>query len=234
VAAGISGQTLERKGLKPHFWIRTLFRIRVIGQEHLPVGGPALLVRERMSPVERFLMGASIFRFIRFMVYRPDDETPFGNPLLRLAKAIPAGTGKEAIGAVGRARAQLQSGQIVCISAESGISRTGDLLPFNHGIECTVEGLDVPIIPVCVHRAAASARVTVAFGPALPGWGLTAHAARLAIRELHVRTLGIAGVDAKKLREPVGLLPVVVTKVVHPKTGEPLPADAEALTFERT
>jgi hypothetical protein len=198
VTGAISRQTRERTGLNPQVWVRTLFRIRVIGQEHLPFGGPALLVRERMSPVERFLMGASISRFIRFMVYRPADET-LVNPLLRPAKAIPAGTSEDAIGAVGQARAELQAGRIVCVSSENGISRTGDLLPFNSGIERIVQGLDVRILPVCVHRAKASARVSVAFGPALPLRGLTAQAARLAIRELRLSTVGVAGVDAEGL-----------------------------------
>ena len=79
---------------------------------------------------------------------------PLLNVALRLMKAIPAGGGtpEQARDAIQQAREALASGDVVCIFAEGGISRTGNLLPFKRGIEHIVEGLDVPVIPVFLDR----------------------------------------------------------------------------------
>src|SRR3970282_681507 len=64
--------------LLPDFFIRfilwllthTLYRIRIVGQEHIPDRGPALLVSNHVSFVDALLIGASMERFIRFMLHR--------------------------------------------------------------------------------------------------------------------------------------------------------------------
>ena len=54
-------------------WIftHTIYRIRIVGQEHVPFRGPALLVCNHISHVDGLLVAACVQRFIRFMVYRP-------------------------------------------------------------------------------------------------------------------------------------------------------------------
>ena len=52
-------------------------------------------------------------------------------------------------GAIRPARRKLAGGHVVCIFAEGAITRTGNLLPFNRGLERDPRrALDVPIIPV--------------------------------------------------------------------------------------
>ena len=178
----------------PEFFVRftlwllthTVYRIRIAGQEHVPVRGPALLVCNHLSHVDGALVGACIQRFVRFLVYKPYYEHWAVNPLLRMLSAIPVGSGRDAVKAIDAARRELQNGHVVCIFAEGAISRTGNLLPFKRGLERIVEGLDVPIIPVYLDRVWGSvfsfkggrflwkwpARlpypVTVAFGAPLP------------------------------------------------------------------
>lgn len=132
----------------------TIYRIRIVGQEHLPFRGPALLVCNHISHVDGFLVGACVQRFIRFMVYRPHYEIRAFRWLLRLMKAIPVQGGyrKEVIQSLERAQEELRQGHVVCIFAEGGISRTGNLLPFKRGLERIVHGTDVPIIPVYLDR----------------------------------------------------------------------------------
>lgn len=142
----------------PEFTIRfslwllthTVYRIRIVGQEHVPTRGPALLVCNHLSHVDGFLVGACVQRFIRFMVYKPYYELKPVSWLLRLMKAIPVGVGgrKEMVASLERAREELRQGHVVCIFAEGAISRTGNLLPFKRGFERIVDGLDVPVIPV--------------------------------------------------------------------------------------
>ena len=130
----------------------TIYRIRIVGQEHVPARGPALLVCNHLSHVDGALVGASIQRFVRFMVYKPYFEHWAVNPLLRMLHAIPVGGGREAVTAIKTARQELQNGHVVCIFAEGAISRTGNLLPFKRGLEKIVDGLDVPIVPVYLDR----------------------------------------------------------------------------------
>jgi acyl-[acyl-carrier-protein]-phospholipid O-acyltransferase/long-chain-fatty-acid--[acyl-carrier-protein] ligase len=204
--------------LLPDFLIRfslwmlthTLYRIRIVGQEHVPFRGPALLVCNHVSHVDGLLVGACVQRFIRFMVYRPYYELPVLNPLMRLMKAIPVAGGnrQEVIDSLERAREELKKGHVVCIFAEGAISRTGSLLPFKRGFERIVDGLDVPVIPVHLDRLWGSIfsfshgrffwklperlpyPVTVAFGKPLPST-VKAAAARQAIQELGAEVMGL-------------------------------------------
>ena len=130
----------------------TIYRIRVVGQEHVPSRGPALLVCNHLSHVDGALVGACIQRFVRFLVYKPYYEHWAVNPLLKMLHAIPVGGGREAVAAIRIARQELENGHVVCIFAEGAISRTGNLLPFKRGLEKIVDGLDVPIVPVYLDR----------------------------------------------------------------------------------
>ena len=128
----------------------TIYRIRIVGQEHVPFRGPALLVCNHISHVDGLLVAACVQRFIRFMVYRPYYEIRWLRWLFRLMNAIPVSgrNRRDIIGSLERAREELRQGHVVCIFAEGAISRTGHLLPFKRGFEKIVAGLNVPIIPV--------------------------------------------------------------------------------------
>src|SRR5207249_9159164 len=147
--------------------------------------------------------GSCVQRFVRFMVYKPYYEIKGVSWLLRMMNAIPvsAGSRREMVASLERAREELQKGHVVCIFAEGSISRTGNLLPFKRGFERIVDGLDVPIIPVYLDRVWGSIfsfkggrffwkwpvrvpyPVTVAFGRPLPST-TTAAEARLALTAL--------------------------------------------------
>src|SRR5206468_4609437 len=99
----------------------TIYRIRIMGQEHVPSRGPALLVCNHLSHVDGLLVGSCIQRFIRFLVYKPYYEHRLFHPLLKLMKAIPIGSGREALASIDLARRELQDGHMVCIFAEGSI-----------------------------------------------------------------------------------------------------------------
>ena len=193
----------------PEFLIRfslwlvthTLYRIRIVGDEHVPFRGPALLVCNHLSHVDGLLVGSCVQRFIRFLVYRPYYEHWALHPLMKLMKAIPLAPGREALGSLEHARRELQNGHVVCIFAEGSISRTGNMLPLKRGFERIIDGLDVPIVPVYLDRVWGSIfsfkggrffwkwpvrvpyPVTVAFGQPLPST-TTAAEVRLALQTL--------------------------------------------------
>ena len=128
---------------------RPLFRVRILGREHIPPRGPALLVSNHLTYLDAFLIGSCLWPVVRFLVWKPYYDHKLLTWGLRLAKAIPIWTSpRSAAQAIERARGELERGHILCIFAEGSISRTGNLLPFKRGLEAIVRGLDVPIIPV--------------------------------------------------------------------------------------
>jgi acyl-[acyl-carrier-protein]-phospholipid O-acyltransferase/long-chain-fatty-acid--[acyl-carrier-protein] ligase len=128
---------------------RSLFRIRILGKEHIPSRGPALLVSNHLTYLDAFLIGACLRPVVRFLVWKPYYDHKLLTWGLRLAKAIPIWTGhRSAAHGIARARAELERGHVLCIFAEGAISRTGDLLPFQRGLEAIVRGIDAPIVPV--------------------------------------------------------------------------------------
>jgi acyl-[acyl-carrier-protein]-phospholipid O-acyltransferase/long-chain-fatty-acid--[acyl-carrier-protein] ligase len=126
-----------------------LFRIRILGSEHIPSHGPAMLVSNHLTYLDGFLIGSCLRPVLRFLVWKPYYDHKLLTWGFRLAKAIPVWTKPHSAGqAIRRARAALARGQVLCVFAEGSISRTGDLLPFQRGLEAVVRGLDVPVIPV--------------------------------------------------------------------------------------
>ncbi len=128
---------------------RPLFRIRVLGRQHIPSRGPALLVSNHLTYLDAFLIGACVRPVVRFLVWKPYYDHNLLTRCLRFAHVIPIWTGHHsAAEAIERSRTELARGHILCIFAEGSISRTGQLLPFKRGLEAIVHGLDVPVVPV--------------------------------------------------------------------------------------
>jgi acyl-[acyl-carrier-protein]-phospholipid O-acyltransferase/long-chain-fatty-acid--[acyl-carrier-protein] ligase len=117
----------------------TVYRIRLSGQENVPLRGPALLVANHVSFVDGFLIGACVQRFVRYMVHEAWYER--FRWFFKMIKTIPvpAGTHKSVVIALRRARQQLIEGHVVCIFAEGSITRTGNMLSFHRGLEKIIE-----------------------------------------------------------------------------------------------
>jgi acyl-[acyl-carrier-protein]-phospholipid O-acyltransferase/long-chain-fatty-acid--[acyl-carrier-protein] ligase len=213
VTAGVTlGGTLWALWLMPDVFLRlvlviltnTLYRLRIVGQQHVPQSGGALLVPNHMSFVDGFLLMASVDRPIRFVVDAAYAAHPLFKWLMTAMKVIPiASTGGPRIilRALRNAGQALDNGEIVCIFPEGQITRTGTLLPFRRGFERIVKGRQVPVIPVHLDRVWGSIfsfergrffskwperipyPLTVSFGAPLPS-DTSAHELRAAIRAL--------------------------------------------------
>ncbi|MDP3980338.1 MAG: acyl-[ACP]--phospholipid O-acyltransferase, partial [Chlamydiota bacterium] len=138
-------------------WLLThiFYRIRIIGKEHIPKTGGALLVCNHVSFIDGFLIMASMPRFVRFLVYRDYYEMKFLRPLFAIMKAIPISENdppKKIIESLTAAREALNRGELVCIFAEGEITRTGNILKFNNGFEQVMKRTQAPIIPVHLDR----------------------------------------------------------------------------------
>jgi len=133
------------------FLTNTVYRIRVVGRENLPLHGPALLVANHVSFVDGLLILATTHRFIRFVVYKGIAQSRGLRLLSAIMKVIPisADEGPRAIvGSLKEAGKALEAGELVCIFAEGQISRTGQLLPFRAGAERILKNSPAPVIPM--------------------------------------------------------------------------------------
>jgi acyl-[acyl-carrier-protein]-phospholipid O-acyltransferase/long-chain-fatty-acid--[acyl-carrier-protein] ligase len=196
----------------PDFFLRLLlypianglYTIRAVGKEQVPAAGPVLLVSNHVSYIDAVLIAMASDRLVRFMMLRQFYELPVAHWLFKAMGCIPVSSSdgpKELVRSFQRARDYMLSGQAVCIFAEGGITRHGQMQKFKKGFERMVDGVDVPIVPVHLDEVWGSIfsfsggkalfkwpksipyQVTVSFGKPLPSTA-TAFEVRQAILEL--------------------------------------------------
>lgn len=196
----------------PDFFTRLLlypiangfYSIRVVGGENVPLEGPVLLVSNHVSFVDAVLVAMANQRLVRFLMYRQYYELPVVRHLFKAMGCIPVSSSdgpKELVKSFQRARDYMMGGEAVCIFAEGGISRHGQMQRFKKGFERMVDGVDVPIVPVHLDEVWGSVfsfsegkvlfkwprripyRVTVSFGKPMKSTA-TAFEVRQAILEL--------------------------------------------------
>ncbi|UVT21392.1 MAG: MFS transporter [Nitrospira sp.] len=193
---------------------RIVYRLTVIGLDHVPRQGGALLVPNHVSFIDGFLLIASLDRPVRFVVDERYAGHPLFKPFMNRLRVIPissSGNPRLILRTLRDAGRALDDGELVCIFPEGQITRTGTLLPFRRGFERIMKGQTVPIIPVHLDRVWGSIfsfnhgrflwkvpeqlpyPVTVSFGSPLPP-STSAHELREKIREL--------GEAAWQLRKP--------------------------------
>ena len=128
-----------------------LFKIRIVGADHIPRKGAALIVSNHVSYADAILIGCATPRFIRFLMWRPLYENKWLYPFNRLLYAIPIPTRspKESLRALRNARTELEKGRLVGIFPEGEITRTSQVKPFERGVEVITRGIEsTPVLPV--------------------------------------------------------------------------------------
>src|SRR5258705_4956087 len=135
--------------------LRSVYRLRVEGEKNLPSGG-ALLVANQLSHVDALVLGAALARReVRFLMHRSFFSVPIVGRFSRWMEAMPVASEdspEEKARSLATAAALARSGELVCIFAEGGISRSGALLPFARGLEIIAREARVPIVPVALDR----------------------------------------------------------------------------------
>jgi len=130
---------------------RLFYRIEVGGLENVPIRGGALLMPNHVTWVDSLLLAATQQRRIRFMMLRSIYETWWIKPLWKLMGVIPVSPKdgpRQVVAALNEARAAIEEGYMVCIFAEGGLTRNGNMRAFRSGFERIVKDLDCPVIPV--------------------------------------------------------------------------------------
>ena len=132
---------------------RLFYPLRVRGLENVPRQGGVLLVSNHVSFVDWILLTAAAKRPVRYLISKEFYESPWLNPFVRVARVIPIPAGfrpHEIALALQHCGDAIRSGEVVCVFAEGGITRTGKLMPFERGFEKIMRGVDAPIVPVAL------------------------------------------------------------------------------------
>ncbi|MEM7437796.1 MAG: 1-acyl-sn-glycerol-3-phosphate acyltransferase, partial [Myxococcota bacterium] len=135
-------------------WIvaQVMYRIRVVGEEHLPETGPAILVANHVTYVDWLILSSAYQRPLRFVMHQQFLSLPLVGWAFRDAKVIPIASVRENPDVVDQAfdriAEELEDGNVVCIFPEGQLTGDGQLAPLKPGIERIVARTPVPVIPV--------------------------------------------------------------------------------------
>src|SRR3569623_312383 len=134
--------------------INTFYRIKTKGLENIPDDGPAVVVCNHVSFVDALILGGSIRRPVRFVMYHKIFKMPVLSFIFRTAKAIPIAPAKEDKEMMDRAfdeiARELEEGNVVGIFPEGAITHDGQMDSFRSGIERVIARTPVPVVPMAL------------------------------------------------------------------------------------
>lgn len=126
------------------------FRLRVIGAEHVPAAGPAVLAPNHKSLLDPLFLGLAIRRHVRFMAKVELFRGP-ARPLLVRLGAFPVRRGEADTEAVDTARAILRDGGLLVLFPEGTRVEARDALAApHHGAARLAAEADAPIVPTAI------------------------------------------------------------------------------------
>jgi len=133
-------------------WLfRLRYRWRVVGLENIPATGGAVVVSNHISWLDGILMILAMPRPIRMIAHAKYVDSPLLRRLRAGAGVISIVPGSKSLAAgLREARRTLDSGGLVGIFPEGGISRTGQMRGFQPGFLKLARGQNVPVIPVYI------------------------------------------------------------------------------------
>lgn len=186
--------------------ITVVYRIRTTGLENIPSKGPAVVVCNHVSFIDPIILGGSVRRPMRFVMWYKIFQMPLLKFLFKTAKAIPIASAKEdrqlMDEAFEKVDAELAAGNVVCIFPEGAITSDGEIHRFRPGIEKIIQRRAVPVVPASLGRLWGSwfsrrqtggirkipgrlfARVVVTFGEPVAPSEVTAAKLELLVRTL--------------------------------------------------
>ena len=176
-------------------WVlaHVLYRVRIVGREHLPIRGPAVLVCNHVTFVDWLIIGGASAQPLRFVMHYSFMNIPVAKHLFKDAKIIPIAGAKEdpetLEKAFERISTALADNEIVCIFPEGKLTTDGKMNVFRPGIEKIIARNPVPVVPMALVGMWGSmfskskdkrvgrrlwSRVTLLVEPAIPPASVTA------------------------------------------------------------
>lgn len=149
-----------------------IFRIRAVGIENVPLGGPVILAPNHFSFFDHFLLAVYLRRQVRFMAKSELFVWPF-DFILSHGGSFPVRRGHHDEEAIKTATSILARGQLLGMYAEGMRSRSGKIGEPKRGLGRIALATGAQVVPVALHgtseakrlkRLRLPARVTVQYG----------------------------------------------------------------------
>lgn len=135
--------------------INFIYRLKVIGREHLPMEGPLIIACNHVTFADAFVLNSGCPRPARFVMYYKYFDMPVVSKFFRDGKVIPIAGAKEdpeiLKAAFETMAAELNNDEVVCIFPEGELTRDGKMNEFKRGIEKLLEIKPVPVVPACLN-----------------------------------------------------------------------------------
>lgn len=136
--------------------IRASIQIEVIGQDHIPSTGPAILVCNHRSDIDPSILGAVIPRYIAWMAAAYMKQVPFKGWLIEaMGMVFVDVNGKVLPSSIRQALRVLEQGDLLGVFPEGGEyifanDFSAGLAPFYPGFAMLALRQQVPILPVVI------------------------------------------------------------------------------------
>jgi 1-acyl-sn-glycerol-3-phosphate acyltransferase len=131
-----------------------MYRIRLVGREHIPQRGPAVIVCNHVTYVDWMFLASAVRTPVRFVMHYAFMQIKGAGFLFRGAKVIPIASAHEDQDlleeAFARIRAELAAGEIVCIFPEGKLTLDGQMNSFKPGIERIIQETLAPVTPMAL------------------------------------------------------------------------------------
>jgi len=134
--------------------MHTLYRVNNTGLDKIPPTGAAILACNHVSFVDALLVGGSVRRPVRFVMYYKIFKLPIMSFFFKTAKAIPIAGRKEDpqmyATAFEKMHEAIENGDLLCIFPEGAITYDGEMQPFKPGIIQVIDKTPAPVYPIAL------------------------------------------------------------------------------------
>ena len=131
---------------------KLFFRLKVTGQQNIPLDGPFIIVANHSSLLDPVILGVSVRPKVIFVAAAYLFKIGWLGYLLRKANSIPVQREND-ISSLKRALKILQQGGVLGIFPEGGVDRQKDDLPIKAGAAFLATKVGVPIVPIKIKGA---------------------------------------------------------------------------------
>lgn len=162
--------------LRPVFTLlfRTFWRLRIVGAEHVPREGAAVVVSNHLSMIDPFVVSYGANRLVSFMAKEELFGVPFVGLLIRKLGGFPVDRARKDATSMRVALSVLKGGELLGMFPEGTRSATGEMMELRTGAVRLASKTGTPIIPAAVintqnalpmGKLPRPARIEVHYGP---------------------------------------------------------------------